>query len=545
MADDEQFSLCWNNFNTNLSAGFHESLVQGDLVDVTLAAEGQLVKAHRLILSVCSPYFRKMFTQMPVNQHAFIFLKDVSHSALKDLIQFMYCGEVNVKQDALPAFISTAEALQIKGLTETGDSAPPPQPSPAKENIPTTPAPVSISTNTGSPRGKVQRSRVQSYKLESEESGDDKIVQIQSSTSHHSATGSQQAQQIQQVHVASGQKRILGQRILAPSMTNKRAKLSVSGNDMLDPSEATTQIQTVQIVKQLPSQTTEPEYVEMALEPISTKAEPDYSEEHTEIETVEAETEQDQSLAEHDQSADQEQGDDEGTYVEDEAYGDMSKYEESYFTEGEEGKAGVSGFAEPYTSDGTGNEQAAQGALETVQILKARLKQLCTGYKLAQNPNLIEIRTIQRKLRAIDTAFCTFHQVDSLKSVVISGFPMPLQCEEDVDRLELMVKRNPKIRLQYIEFLRCSKAFSASIGDCFGKFFSDEAMINYNWKGNANIKPPRKAMQNYQIFTVCMLEAWRSHGITESILVSELRRIVVMISRRRYSVDHNSRTRYS
>lgn len=143
MADEEQFSLCWNNFNTNLSAGFHESLCRGDLVDVTLAAEGQLVKAHRLVLSVCSPYFRKMFTQMPANQHAFgklndatfyncvcftdsfissiivVFLKDVSAAALKDLIQFMYCGEVNVKQEALPAFISTAEALQIKGLTES------------------------------------------------------------------------------------------------------------------------------------------------------------------------------------------------------------------------------------------------------------------------------------------------------------------------------------------------------------------------------------------------------------------------------------------
>lgn len=119
MADEEQFSLCWNNFNANLSAGFHESLCRGDLVDVTLAAEGQLVRAHRLVLSVCSPYFRKMFTQMPANQHAFVFLKDVSHTALKDLIQFMYCGEVNVKQDALPTFISTAEALQIKGLTET------------------------------------------------------------------------------------------------------------------------------------------------------------------------------------------------------------------------------------------------------------------------------------------------------------------------------------------------------------------------------------------------------------------------------------------
>ncbi|XP_058057577.1 modifier of mdg4-like isoform X4 [Anopheles bellator] len=451
MADDEQFSLCWNNFNTNLSAGFHESLVQGDLVDVTLAAEGQLVKAHRLILSVCSPYFRKMFTQMPVNQHAFIFLKDVSHSALKDLIQFMYCGEVNVKQDALPAFISTAEALQIKGLTETGDSAPPPQPSPAKENIPTTPAPVSISTNTGSPRGKVQRSRVQSYKLESEESGDDKIVQIQSSTSHHSATGSQQAQQIQQVHVASGQKRILGQRILAPSMTNKRAKLSVSGNDMLDPSEATTQIQTVQIVKQLPSQTTEPEYVEMALEPISTKAEPDYSEEHTEIETVEAETEQDQSLAEHDQSADQEQGDDEGTYVEDEAYGDMSKYEESYFTEGEEGKAGVSGFAEPYTSDGTGNEQAAQAASANT-TMKADYRNNPAEFELPDpvKPGVSSISSY----RLITT---NVSNKDAIHKMLAETFSSGEESSKstDVNQRRRMIKNPKTVTLNFEEITKC------------------------------------------------------------------------------------------
>uniref|UniRef100_A0A2M4BLQ7 BTB domain-containing protein n=1 Tax=Anopheles marajoara TaxID=58244 RepID=A0A2M4BLQ7_9DIPT len=360
MADDEQFSLCWNNFNSNLSAGFHDSLVQGDLVDVTLAAEGHLVKAHRLILSVCSPYFRKMFMQMPVNQHAFIFLKDVSHSVLKDLIQFMYCGEVNVKQEALPGFISTAEALQIKGLTETGDSAPP-QASPAKE-IPSTPAPVSISSaNTVSPRGKSQRIRVQSYKLESEESGDDKIVQIQTPASHHSVSASQQVQQVQQLHVASGQKRVLGQRHVQPSPMIKRTKLSVSSTDVLDSSDNTTQIQTVQIVKQLPSQPAEPEYVDM--EPINAKAEPDYVEEPAEIETVEAETEQDQSLTENEQTADQEQeqGDDGDQYVDDDAYGELSKYDESYFTEGEDAKPGASGFGESYASDGTSNEQASQG----------------------------------------------------------------------------------------------------------------------------------------------------------------------------------------
>ncbi|XP_035900367.1 modifier of mdg4-like isoform X4 [Anopheles stephensi] len=370
MADDEQFSLCWNNFNSNLSAGFHESLQRGDLVDVTLAAEGQLVQAHRLVLSVCSPYFRKMFNQMPKNQHAFVFLKDVTHSALQDLIQFMYCGEVNVKQDALPAFISTAEALQIKGLTETGDSAPAQQ-SPVKEDPPAVPvATASISTTVPvtPQRTKVQRNRIQSYKLESEESGDDKIVHLQASTSHHVT-----AQQLQAQTSASSQKRAMPQRGVQ-SHASKRTKMSISASsDGLDTSDTVTTptqaqtIQTVQIVKQLPAQVIEPEYIELPMESVNPKAEPDYTDEAAEIETVDAETEQEHKLSEHEQG----DADDDGNYVEDETYGDMGmgKYEESYLTEGEEGaKPGVSGFVDSYTSDGgTGTEQSTQAAptLET------------------------------------------------------------------------------------------------------------------------------------------------------------------------------------
>uniref|UniRef100_A0A4Y0APU4 BTB domain-containing protein n=1 Tax=Anopheles funestus TaxID=62324 RepID=A0A4Y0APU4_ANOFN len=363
MADDEQFSLCWNNFNSNLSAGFHESLQRGDLVDVTLAAEGQLVQAHRLVLSVCSPYFRKMFNQMPKNQHAFVFLKDVTHAALQDLIQFMYCGEVNVKQDALPAFISTAEALQIKGLTETGDSAPPQQ-SPAKEEVsavPATTASISTTVPAASQRIKSQRNRVQSYKIESEESGDDKIVHIQASTSHHVS-----AQQLQAQTNISSQKRTMSQRGVT-SHAMKRPKISISassdGMDTSDnthtPAQAQT-VQTVQIVKQIPAQVIEPEYIELPMESINPKAEPDYTDETAEIETVDAETEQEHKLSEHDEG----DGDDDGHYVEDETYGDMAmgKYEESYLTEGEDGaKPGASGFVDSYTSDGgTGTEQSTQ-----------------------------------------------------------------------------------------------------------------------------------------------------------------------------------------
>ncbi|XP_035900379.1 modifier of mdg4-like isoform X14 [Anopheles stephensi] len=383
MADDEQFSLCWNNFNSNLSAGFHESLQRGDLVDVTLAAEGQLVQAHRLVLSVCSPYFRKMFNQMPKNQHAFVFLKDVTHSALQDLIQFMYCGEVNVKQDALPAFISTAEALQIKGLTETGDSAPAQQ-SPVKEDPPAVPvATASISTTVPvtPQRTKVQRNRIQSYKLESEESGDDKIVHLQASTSHHVT-----AQQLQAQTSASSQKRAMPQRGVQ-SHASKRTKMSISASsDGLDTSDTVTTptqaqtIQTVQIVKQLPAQVIEPEYIELPMESVNPKAEPDYTDEAAEIETVDAETEQEHKLSEHEQG----DADDDGNYVEDETYGDMGmgKYEESYLTEGEEGaKPGVSGFVDSYTSDGgTGTEQSTQGiALKDVCFVQTKrgFTQLC------------------------------------------------------------------------------------------------------------------------------------------------------------------------
>ncbi|CAH2208749.1 jg27282, partial [Pararge aegeria aegeria] len=61
MAMPEQFSLRWNDFHANLSQSFQALLEGEDLVDVTLAAGGQYVHAHKLILSVCSPYFKELF----------------------------------------------------------------------------------------------------------------------------------------------------------------------------------------------------------------------------------------------------------------------------------------------------------------------------------------------------------------------------------------------------------------------------------------------------------------------------------------------------
>lgn len=119
--EGEQFSLRWNNFHSNLTAGFHALLQGEDLVDVTLAAAGQFVQAHKIVLSVCSPYFKELFKVNPC-KHPIVILKDVGHKELVAILQFMYQGEVNVRQEELATFLKTAEMLQIKGLT--GDDSP-------------------------------------------------------------------------------------------------------------------------------------------------------------------------------------------------------------------------------------------------------------------------------------------------------------------------------------------------------------------------------------------------------------------------------------
>lgn len=115
--DGEQFSLCWNNFHSNLSSGFHSLLKNEDMVDVTLAAEGKYIKAHKIVLSVCSPYFKELFRVNPC-KHPIVILQDVNYLALCNLLQFMYQGEVSVSQEEIPVFMRVAEMLKVKGLTD-------------------------------------------------------------------------------------------------------------------------------------------------------------------------------------------------------------------------------------------------------------------------------------------------------------------------------------------------------------------------------------------------------------------------------------------
>lgn len=67
----DEYVLSVDEHAGNLFAGLNECLNDNDLIDVRLVADGNSFGAHRLILSSISPYFRKMFKQMPTSQQAF------------------------------------------------------------------------------------------------------------------------------------------------------------------------------------------------------------------------------------------------------------------------------------------------------------------------------------------------------------------------------------------------------------------------------------------------------------------------------------------
>ncbi|XP_069699112.1 broad-complex core protein isoforms 1/2/3/4/5 isoform X4 [Periplaneta americana] len=120
MADTQHFCLRWNNYQSSITSAFENLRDDEDFVDVTLACDGKSLKAHRVVLSACSPYFRELLKSTPC-KHPVIVLQDVAFADLHALVEFIYHGEVNVHQRNLSSFLKTAEVLRVSGLTQQAE----------------------------------------------------------------------------------------------------------------------------------------------------------------------------------------------------------------------------------------------------------------------------------------------------------------------------------------------------------------------------------------------------------------------------------------
>jgi len=115
MSSSDMFFLQWKDFETNLSQGFNQLREENELLDVTLVCDDSQIQAHRVILSACSPFFKRVLGK---NSHPqpLIYIKGVKLKELQNVLDFMYLGKVTLSQTDLTSFLYIAQDLKVKGI---------------------------------------------------------------------------------------------------------------------------------------------------------------------------------------------------------------------------------------------------------------------------------------------------------------------------------------------------------------------------------------------------------------------------------------------
>merc|ERR1712215_362156 len=111
------YNLLWPNFTTYLTTSFKNLSDNDTFSDITLLCEkNKELKAHKAILAACSQFFSSILSSLP-SQHTYFYVDGVSYQDLKDVISFMYLGQVCVEKESLDTFMAVCKKLGILGLS--------------------------------------------------------------------------------------------------------------------------------------------------------------------------------------------------------------------------------------------------------------------------------------------------------------------------------------------------------------------------------------------------------------------------------------------
>nr|CAH7723034.1 unnamed protein product [Callosobruchus chinensis] len=113
----QQFVLRWHYHEPTLLHGLSYFLDQDVLTDVTISVGAHQLRAHKVILAMCSVYFLQMFQELK-STHPVVVLHNVSFDEVKAILSFMYRGQCVVSQEQLPSLLSVAKLLKVQGLCD-------------------------------------------------------------------------------------------------------------------------------------------------------------------------------------------------------------------------------------------------------------------------------------------------------------------------------------------------------------------------------------------------------------------------------------------
>lgn len=109
--------VTWDAYQNSICQGLSRLQNNQEFVDMTLAADGYLVKTHQNIIALSSPYIKSMLMSADC-QHPVIFLNNVTYQVLTYILEYIYMGKVQVPGNVLESFVTACKALKITGLQD-------------------------------------------------------------------------------------------------------------------------------------------------------------------------------------------------------------------------------------------------------------------------------------------------------------------------------------------------------------------------------------------------------------------------------------------
>merc|ERR1719418_391740 len=93
-------------------------MTSAEFADVTLVTDDkQQIRAHRNILSACSPVFKNILQIDRNNTNPVVYLRGIQHSEMESIMQFIYLGEARFYEDRMSEFLTVSKNLEIKELS--------------------------------------------------------------------------------------------------------------------------------------------------------------------------------------------------------------------------------------------------------------------------------------------------------------------------------------------------------------------------------------------------------------------------------------------
>lgn len=114
----EDMTIEWSHFSEALASDLWQFYNSSDYSDVTIYTDdGHQIKSHRIVLAMCSDYFRDLFkkNQTP---NCIVCLPNISSGIVQKIFTLVYAGLVKLPQSEMQKFVKAAKFLKLKGFDE-------------------------------------------------------------------------------------------------------------------------------------------------------------------------------------------------------------------------------------------------------------------------------------------------------------------------------------------------------------------------------------------------------------------------------------------